>query len=218
MAGEDLDSDAIYTKTADDLIKAMHTGLGGAVFDDEDGRAKLEKTFKRNIEQFSYAKTLTQFSLFKDAVFNEKGQKRSFASVKKAVADTGEVFNNAYLQAEHQYVTQTAIMADKWETLDAELLEFTTAGDSLVRPEHRKFDKFTALKTDPIWRRLYTPLDWGCRCTIIPGIAKNVSKEFDSDWANKAVDPLVKGTIFDNNAALTGIIFNETHPYFKVKK
>ncbi|WP_163401518.1 zinc-dependent peptidase, partial [Flavobacterium fluviatile] len=48
-----------------------------------------------------------------------------------------------------------------------------------------------------------------------PGIARNLSKEFDSDWANNAVDPLVKDTIFDNNAALSKIIFNDKHPYFK---
>ncbi|GIZ10272.1 phage minor head protein [Flavobacterium sp. UMI-01] len=215
LEGEDLTTDALYNKTATQLVEAMHKGFGGT-YDDNDSRTALQDKFKRNIEQFSYAKTLTQFHLFKDALFNDKGQIQSLATVKKAVADTGEVFNNNYLRAEHSFVTQTAIMANKWETLDSEYLEFTTVGDSHVRPEHRKFDKFTALKSDPIWRRLYTPLDWGCRCTVIPGTKKNVSKEFDSDWANKAVDPLVKGTIFDNNAALTGKIFTEKHPYFKV--
>lgn len=215
LNGEDLSSDALYNKTAAQLMAALNKGLGGTSFDDEDSRTALQSKFKQNIEQFSYAKTLTQFQLFKDAVFNEKGQIQSLATVKKAVADTGEVFNNNYLRAEHQYVVQTAIMAHKWETMDAQYLEFTTVGDSHVRASHKLFDKFTALKTDPIWKRLYTPLDWGCRCTVIPGVAKNVSKEYDSDWANKVVDPLVKGTIFDNNAALTGKVFTDKHPYFK---
>jgi hypothetical protein len=87
-------------------------------------------------------------------------------------------------------------------------------GDGRVRLEHKLFDKFTALKTDPIWRRLYTPLSWNCRCTIIPGIAKNLSKEYDSNWANKVVDPLVKGTIFDNNVGISKVIFTDKHPYF----
>lgn len=217
LANEDLDTNAVYTKTAGQLIGALSQGFG-VVYDDTDTRKALQDMFKQNIEQFSYAKTLTQFNLFKDAMFNDKGQIQSFATVKKAVADTGEVFNNHYLRAEHQYVTQTAIMASKWETLDAEYLEFTTVGDSHVRPEHKLFDKFTALKTDPIWKRLYTPLDWGCRCTVIPGIARNLSKEYDSDWANKVVDPLVKNTIFDNNAAITGVVFNDKHPYFKAKE
>lgn len=217
VAGEDLNTDAVYFKTAQQLVEALNKGFGTA-FDDEDSRKALQEKFKQNIEQFSYAKTLTQFHLFQDYVFNDKGQLNSFQTVKKAVADTGAVFNNNYLRAEHQFVTQTAIMANKWETMNAEYLEFSTVGDNRVRPEHKLFDKFTALKTDPIWKRLYTPLDWGCRCTVIPGIAKNVSKEYDSDWANKMVNPLVKGTIFDNNAALTGKVFTDKHPYFKAAK
>lgn len=217
LEGEDLNTDALYNKTAAQLIAAMNKGFGGTSFDDDDSRKALQSKFIQNIEQFSYAKTLTQFHLFKDYVFNDKGQRQSFDTVKKLVADTGEVFNNNYLRAEHQFVTQSAIMAHKWETLDSEYLEFTTVGDSHVRASHRLFDKFTALKTDPIWKRLYTPLDWGCRCTVIPGVAKNLSAAYNSDWANKVVDPLVKGTIFDNNAALTGKIFTDKHPYFKTK-
>lgn len=216
LEGEDLDTDAVYRKTAAELVGAMNKGFGGTVFDDNDSRKALQTKFTQNIEHFSYAKTLTQFHLFKDHLFNDKGQIQSFAAVKKAVADTGEVFNNNYLRAEHQFVTQSAIMAHKWDTLNSEYLEFSTVGDSLVRPEHKLFDKFTAPKTDKIWLRLYTPLDWGCRCTVIPGKATNVSKEYNSDWANKVVDPLVKGTIFDNNVALTGVIFNDKHPYFKI--
>ncbi|PXY44512.1 hypothetical protein [Flavobacterium hydrophilum] len=195
-------------------MKGLNKGLGVS-FDDEESRKALKDAFTLNVEQFSYAKTLTQFNLFKDAVFNLKGQQRSFESIKKIVADTGEVFNKNYLSAEVKYVTQSSIMARKWHTMDAEYLQFSTVGDSAVRPEHRIFDKFTALKTDKIWLRLYTPLAWGCRCTIIPGIARNLSKEYDSDWANAMVDPLVKDTIFDNNAAVSKVIFNNKHPYFK---
>lgn len=217
MNGEDLNTDAVYNRTATQLIKAVNSGLGPS-FDDNLSRKALKDAFTLNVEQFSYAKTLTQFHLFKDAVFNLKGQQRSFESIKKIVADTGEVFNKNYLSAEVKYVTQSSIMARKWHTMDAEYLQFSTVGDSAVRPEHRIFDKFTALKTDKIWLRLYTPLAWGCRCTIIPGIARNLSKEFDSDWANVMVNPLIKDTIFDNNAALSNVIFNKSHPYFKVKE
>lgn len=215
LNNENLNTDAIYSKTAAQLIGAMNQGLGGTPIDDNRISKVLQKAFTHNLEQFSYAKTLTQFRLFKDLMFNDKGEIQSFATVKKAIMDTGEIFNKNYLAAEHQFVMQSAIMAHKWETLDSEYLEFTTVGDSRVRPEHKLFDKFTALKSDPIWKRLYTPLSWGCRCTIIPGISKNLSKEYDSDWANKMVDPLVKGTIFDNNVGITKVIFNDKHPYFK---
>lgn len=210
-----LSNKALYKKTADNLMQAVHKGLGGSSFDDNDSRAKLLKAFKVNIEAFSYAKNLTQFKYIKDHLFDSKGALASADAVKKIVFDSGEIFNKRYLTVEHQFATQSAIMAHKWDTLDSEYLEFSTVGDNRVRPEHQVFDKFTALKSDGIWKRLYTPLSWNCRCTIIPGIAKGVSKEYNNEWANKAVDPLVKGTIFDNNVGITQQIFTKEHPYFK---
>ena len=63
LEGEDLDTDALYNKTAKQLVEAMHKGFGGT-YDDDDSLKKLQDQFTRNIEQFSYAKTLTQFHLF----------------------------------------------------------------------------------------------------------------------------------------------------------
>lgn len=206
---------ALYNKTAEKLMDGIFAGLNGTDFAESDSRSGLLKAFKTNIKAFAYAKTLTQFKHFKDNMFDENGTILSADKVKKMVADQGSIFNNQYLKVEHQFVTQSAIMADKWNNLDSEYLEFSTVGDSRVRPEHKLFDKFTALKTDAIWRRLYTPLNWNCRCTIVPGIAKNVSKEYDSAWANKTVDPMIKGTIFDNNVGISNVIFNDKHPYFK---
>jgi Phage Mu protein F like protein len=210
-------NDALYSKTANVLMQSIYNGLGGSEFDDTDTRFDLLKSFKINIDKFSYAKTLTQFQYFKDNMFDKNGKPLGFDELRKVIADQGEVFNNQYLSAEHQFCNQSAIMAHKWHTLDAEYLEFTTVGDRRVRTEHKLFDKFTALKTDKIWKRLYTPLAWGCRCTIIPGIVKNVHQEYNSEWADKMVDPLVKGTIFDNNVGITKEIFTKDHPYFKSK-
>lgn len=205
----------LYYKTAGKLMDAVYKGLGASYFSEDDSRNDLLNAFKINLEAFSYAKTLTQFKHFKDLMFDDKGKILNAVELKKVVADQGAIFNNRYLNVEHQFVTQSAIMAHKWDSLNSEYLEFTTVGDGKVRPEHKLFDKFTALKTDPIWKRLYTPLNWNCRCTIIPGIEKNLSKVYNSEWADKMVDPLVKNTIFDNNVGITKVIFTDKHPYFK---
>ena len=206
---------ALYEKTAAALMQAIGKGLSDSNFNDDNSKQKLINAFKINIKAFSYAKNLTQFKYIKDHIFDDKGNLLDAAAVKKIVYDSGEVFNNRYLTVEHQFATQSAIMAHKWDTLNTEYLEFSTVGDNRVRPEHKIFDKFTAPKSDPIWKRLYTPLSWGCRCTIIPGVKSGLSKEYDSKWANKVVDPLVKGTIFDNNVGITHEIFTKNHPYFK---
>lgn len=151
---------------------------------------------------------------YRGLMLNEKKEIIPFDTFKKIVIQEGEVFNLKYLRTEYNLTKQAALMAVKWQELDAEYLQFSTVGDRRVRPEHKLFDKFTARKDDPIWKRLYAPLDWGCRCNIIPGKASQVSEEYDSTWANKAVDPLVKGKIFDNNVGITLEIFNKTHPYY----
>ncbi len=209
---------ALYNKTAAILMDAIFKGLNGNDFSQDDSRHELLKAFKSNVEAFSYAKTLTQFKHFKDLMFDEKGTVLSATALKKVVANQGEAFNNRYLNVEHQFATQSAIMAHKWQTMNSEFLEFRTVGDGRVRPEHKLFDKFTARKSDPIWKRLYAPLSWNCRCTVIPGVEKNVSKEYNSDWANNVVDPLVKNTIFDNNVGISYEIFTKKHPYFKAVK
>ncbi|WP_293871651.1 phage minor head protein [Flavobacterium sp.] len=213
LAGEQLDSDALYNATIEQFSKALDQGLKQAP--SEDDKAKLAQALKSNLEQFGLAKTLTQLNHYADALLDDNGNMRSYDTLKKLIADQGEVFNNAYAKTECNLIKQSTIMAAKWETLDSEYLEFTTVGDDRVRPEHAIFDKFTAPKSDPIWKKLYTPLSWNCRCTIIPGIAKNESKEYDSKWANQMVTPQVKGTIFDNNVGISKEIFTKAHPYFE---
>lgn len=47
-------------------------------------------------------------------------------------------------ETEYNHAYQSAIMAHKWEAMDTEYLEYSTVGDSNVRPEHQALDKFTA--------------------------------------------------------------------------
>ena len=205
----------LYQQTADQLAKGLDAGLKFTTSASENDKIKIQQALRVNLFQFASAKTQFQFKYLRELMLNEKKEIISFESLRKIVANEGEVFNNNYLKTEYNLTKQASIMAVKWQELDAEYLEFSTVGDRRVRPEHKLFDKFTALKTDPIWKRLYTPLDWGCRCTIIPGKETGLSKDYDSKWANKVVDPLVKNTMFDNNVGITLEIFNKKHPYFK---
>jgi SPP1 gp7 family putative phage head morphogenesis protein len=205
----------LYQKTAEELIRAMETGLNFSSSVSEAEVTKIKNALRANLFEFASAKTQMQFLHLRELLLNDKGQINTFENVRKIVANEGQVFNNAYLKTEFNLTKQATIMAVKWQELDAEYLQFSTVGDGRVRPEHKLFDKFTAKKTDPIWKRLYTPLDWGCRCNIIPGKETGLSELYNSEWANKLVDPLVKNTMFDNNVGITLEIFNKKHPYFK---
>ena len=204
----------LYQFTAEELVRAMNYSVQLPNSLAQEQKIKLHQALRVNLFEFAAAKTTMQMKHYRSLMMNKNKEIIPFDSFKKLVANEGEVFNNSYLRTEYNLTKQAALMAVKWQELDSEYLQFSTVGDRRVRPEHKLFDKFTAKKSDPIWKRLYTPLDWGCRCTIIPGKESQVSETYNSEWAEKMVDPLVKGKIFDNNVGITLEIFNKSHPYF----
>lgn len=202
----------LHLSTAKKLFEAVNPG---GVVKSNSGKIKsLEPYLKRNIYHFSAAKSFTQMQYYRDGMLDKKGNIKSFSSFKKWVADSGEMFNEKHLKTEYDMAHSSALMAQVWDELESELVEFNTAGDSYVRPPHALLDKFTAPKSDPIWRRICPPLAWGCRCKIGPGKGTTPKKLTNKEAYNIVKDD-VKGTIFENNTAVTKIIFNDKHPYFQ---
>ena len=65
----------------------------------------------------------------------------------------------------------SAQMAAKWEGFrqdgDRYNLQYRTAGDNHVRPEHAALDRVTLPITDTFWESYYPPNGWNCRCTVV---------------------------------------------------
>lgn len=84
--------------------------------------------------------------------------------------------------------TQKAYSAGRYEQMTDESVQaalpywqFWTVGDDRVRPEHRVLDQFTALAIDPVWRKIYPPCGYGCRCSVVPIAADEAREGSDSD-------------------------------------
>jgi len=207
--------DGLYFETARQLMNGLHEGLGGAAFDYDDSRNVLRSYLMRNIYHFSAAKNLTELMAFRDLMVDPgTGDILSFSRFRQRIQEMGVRFNEVWLETEFNTAVSTAISAHKWESMDAEYLEFTTVGDERVRPEHAVLDGLTYPKDHPIWNKMTPPLDYNCRCSIKPGIARNY-KEQDADEDERYVGGLVKGTIFDNNPGVTRLVFDNEHPYFE---
>lgn len=62
-------------------------------------------------------------------------------------------------------------MAAKWEQFtedgDRYNLQYRTAGDDKVRPEHAALNGVTRPMNDPFWETYYPPNGWNCRCTVV---------------------------------------------------
>jgi SPP1 gp7 family putative phage head morphogenesis protein len=66
---------------------------------------------------------------------------------------------------------RSAHMAGRWAQLWAgrerrPYLQYRTAGDSRVRPQHRQWNGIVRSITDAFWATFYPPNGWGCRCTV----------------------------------------------------
>jgi SPP1 gp7 family putative phage head morphogenesis protein len=54
--------------------------------------------------------------------------------------------------------------------------QYWTVGDMRVRPAHAALDQFCARAIDPVWRRIYPPWGFNCRCSVVPILAEEAPK------------------------------------------
>ena len=123
--------------TSVDLVRDMHAAVTDAV---------------------AQGRTLSQFRKDFDRIVQEHGWtykgKRGWRS--------GVIFNTNI---------RSAHMAGRWQQLQANkarrpYLQYRTAGDSRVRPQHRMWNGLIYPIDDAFWQTHYPPNGWGCRCTI----------------------------------------------------
>ena len=62
------------------------------------------------------------------------------------------------------------IVAGKWERIEKDgdeyLLQYRTAGDDKVSPEHASLNGVTLPPSDTFWDEYYPPNGWNCRCSV----------------------------------------------------
>lgn len=204
---------ALYEQTAKELLKAMHEGLGGTTFSFEDPRNSLKAYLEQNLYSFSAAKSLAEMEHMRSLLY-DGNIKRSFEEFRNACFDAGYEFNVNWLRTEYNTTHAATQAAAQWQNFidnGTEVLEYSTVGDDRVRPAHEALDKFTALISDPIWRTIYPPNDWNCRCWVIPGLSENVG-------AITLDKPYIKSKIplqFQKNVGTAKVIYKDGFPYFK---
>lgn len=202
----------LYFSTAQKLAAAITEGLGDS-FDYDDPKNALSAQLRANLYQFSGAKSLTQAAAYSEMLLDENGKLKSFNQFRQDIEATNKLYNEQYLAAEYNNAVAQAQMANKWQDFAADdeaWLEYRTAGDDRVRPEHAALDGIVEKIDSPFWNTAYPPNDWDCRCTVIP--AAKPANAPASDVAKAKAN--VPNPIFQNNVGKTGIIYKEDHPYF----
>lgn len=211
--------DFMYTKTVDTYFNALDKGLGGITFGFDDARNSLKAYLQDNLAQFSAAKSLTELKFFNQLLTKENGELRTFNEFRDAVMRYGILFNKNYLKTEYNTAVAAAQNARKYDEFlkqGVEYLEYRTMEDDRVRPAHAVLDGFTAGIENDIWNTIMPPLDFNCRCTVIPGVQANAGKLLRT--LNKSTRQLVRDAeippAFQNNPAVSKLVFKPTLPYY----
>lgn len=89
-------------------------------------------------------------------------------------------------------------------------LEYRTAGDADVRPEHAKLDGIVLPINDPFWKGHTPPLGFGCRCELVQTDAP--ANKGDEKYKGFEQTPVPKG--FDFNPGVDQKLFSNNAGYY----
>lgn len=129
-----------------------------------------------------------------------------------------KTYNDAYATVENHDIEYAMGIALAWIGYgDNVYLTYMTQNDNRVRPWHFALQGETYTKDDfPAW--MIPPIEWACRCFLVPSYDGNASKDMKHVMAKKAAKPKQLDGIFSESVAKCGRIFSASHPYFKVDK
>jgi len=152
------------------FIDTHSSVLNGAI-----SKSKMSDKMRSRMEEsnwiFSGMKTFHELNEALPSMIDENGNKKPFERFLKDVQSIDERYNKNYLRAEYGFAEASAQMASKWERFaedgDEYNLQYRTAGDDAVRPEHAALEGVTLPQSDKFWDS-YWPLNgWNCRCTVV---------------------------------------------------
>lgn len=168
--GANLRIDILAEKPAQDFINAHADALNSGF-----QQVKMSDAMRRRLQRsnyiFSGMKTFHELNEAFPSLIDENGNRKPFEQFLNDVQKIDRTYNQNYLRAEYNFCQASADMAAKWEEFqqdgDRYNLQYRTAHDDRVRPEHAALDRVTLPITDPFWESYYPPNGWNCRCTVV---------------------------------------------------
>lgn len=168
--GAQLDINILASDEAQDFI-TTHAGILDGGFQKVEMSDKMRERLTRSNYIFSGIKTFHELNEAFPSMLDENGNKKTFERFLNDVQKINSTYNANYLHAEHNFVQASATMAAKWEQFsedgDRYYLQYRTAKDDKVRPEHAALDGVTLPMSDSFWETYYPPNGWNCRCTAV---------------------------------------------------
>lgn len=138
-------------------------------------RVEMSETMRKRLTRsnyiFSGMKTFHELNEAFPSLLDSNGNRKTFEAFLNDVRKIDNTYNSNYLRAEYNFVQSSAEMAAKWEQFsedgDRYNLQYRTANDGKVRPEHAALNGVTLPPSAPFWEEYYPPNGWNCRCTVV---------------------------------------------------
>jgi SPP1 gp7 family putative phage head morphogenesis protein len=216
--GAQLDIDILTSDEAQAFINT-HASVLDSAFTKTDMSETMRRRLKRSDYIFSGMKTFHELNEAFPSLLDENGERKPFERFLNDVQSIDKTYNQNYLRAEYNFAQSSAQMAAKWEGFmedgDRYNLQYRTAGDDKVRPQHAALNGVTLPPSDSFWEEFYPPNGWNCRCTVVQ-VRKTKYPETDHNEAvtlgDSALQNDTKG-IFRFNSGKEGKTFPDYNPY-----
>jgi SPP1 gp7 family putative phage head morphogenesis protein len=167
--GANLDISILASDEAQQFINT-HAAVLDSTFQQVPMSDNMRRRLQRSDYIFSGMKTFHELNEAFPSLLDENGDRKPFEHFLNDVQKIDSTYNSNYLHAEYNFVQASAQMAAKWERFaedgDRYNLQYRTAGDGKVRPEHAALNGVTLPPSDPFWEEYYPPNGWNCRCTV----------------------------------------------------
>lgn len=194
-----------------------------SVLDSAFRQVPMSDIMHRRLQQsdyiFSGIKTFHELHEAFPSLLDENGNRKPFEQFLNDVRKIDNTYNQNYLRAEYNFAQASAAMAARWEEFmedgDRYDLQYRTAHDGKVRPEHAALHNVTLPVTDPFWEEFYPPNGWGCRCTVMQ-VRKGKYPETPHDEAMRLGENATqkdKKGIFRFNSGISRQTFPDYNPY-----
>lgn len=178
--------------------------------------SKRMKSFRESIAIFALAKTVA-FVLELQAVKVSGGVGMTYTKYKEEAKKILEKYSKTWLDVEAETAKLQALSASStyelMNDINVKYLEYRSRRDNKVRPLHRIFDGTVKLKTSSWWINHTPPLDFLCRCFIVPFIDALPERFNIMAIARQLSNPVIAPSAWH-----TGNIFNisKKNNYYKV--
>jgi SPP1 gp7 family putative phage head morphogenesis protein len=205
-----------YLKVADKLTSGVYKGYGKTLdtvlYLSED--YQMLYALRDNVFIFSGAKQYQQVRQM-SSLLTDNGKIVPFNEFKKQAKTVFDDYNKNYLNAEYNSAIAQSRTASQWQDIERTkglfpYLQYQTAQDGRVRPEHAALNKIIKRVDDPFWSNYMPPNGWNCRCDVT---------QLDEGKVTNTENLVVENVpdAFKFNAGKDKIVFSKEHPYFDVE-